>query len=243
TWDLRYEPIVRAKLLTQPPGRPWVQLNGEGWRPLVQWDLDLMAGQYGPRVAPGSYTVELVLADADGNELERHTKSLTVLKDPLSEGTQEDIEAQVYFALQLRDAINVAVSNINAVEVLRSELEDIINEESDKKTQKEALRLLGIAEDIAGKLYDIHLTGAREDAFRNPIKLYGRLSALASDINGSGIDFRPTNQQGEVYEVLNERLQTVVEQFDQIINEDIPKFNKALERKNRTIEIEKSGGN
>ena len=113
--------------------------------------------------------------------------------------------------------------------------------ESDKRTQKEAMRLLGIAEDIAGKLYDIHLTGAREDAFRSPIKLYGRLSALASDINGSGIDFRPTNQQGEVYEVLNERLQKAVEQFDRIINEDIPKFNKALERKNRTIEIEKAG--
>lgn len=242
TWDLRYEPIIQAKLLTQPPGRPWVELNGEGWRPLVQWDLDLMAGQYGPRVAPGAYKVVLKVEDEDGNLIQDVSKMFNVLKDPYSDGTQEDIEAQVYFSLQLRDAINVAVSNINAVEMLRKELEEIIDEESDKRTQKEAMRLLAIAEDIASKLYDIHLTGAREDAFRNPIKLYGRLSALASDINGSGIDFRPTNQQGEVYEVLNERLQAAVEQFDQIINEDIPKFNKALERKNRTIEIEKTGG-
>jgi hypothetical protein len=241
TWDLRHEPIIRAKLLTQPPGRPWVQLNGEGWRPLVQWDLDLMAGQYGPRVAPGSYKVNLKIEDENGDLIQVVSKTFDVLKDPYSEGTQEDIEAQVYFSLQLRDAINVAVSNINAVEQLRKELENIIDEESDKRTQKEAMRLLGIAEDIAAKLYDIHLTGAREDAFRSPIKLYGRLSALASDINGSGIDFRPTNQQGEVYEVLNERLQKAVKQFDQIINEDIPKFNKALERKNRTIEIEKAG--
>lgn len=243
TWDLRYEPVFQPKLRVQPPGRPWVQLNGEGWRPLVQWDLDLMAGQFGPRVAPGEYDIDLVIEDTNGNELERHSKSVKVLKDPLSKGSQEDIEAQVYFALQLRDAMNVAVSNINAVEVLRKELEDIIAEESDNRTQREALRLKGIAEDIAGKLYDIQLTGAREDAFRNPIKLYGRLSALASDINGSGIDFRPTNQQGEVYEVLNERLQAAIEQFDQIIQEDIPRFNKALERKNRTIEIEKTGGN
>ena len=242
TWDLRYEPVYQPKLRVQPPGRPWVQLNGEGWRPLVQWDLDLMAGQFGPRVAPGEYDVHLVLENEAGDELERMTKTVTVLQDPFSEGTQEDIEAQVYFALQLRDAMNVAVSNINAVEVLRKELEEIIAEEDDRRTQKEALRLKGIAEDIASKLYDIQLTGAREDAFRSPIKLYGRLSALASDINGSGIDFRPTNQQGEVYEVLNERLQEAVEQFDKIINEDIQKFNKALERKNRTIEIEKSGG-
>ncbi|RLD23961.1 MAG: glycosyl hydrolase, partial [Bacteroidetes bacterium] len=38
-WDLRYEPTFKPRLLTQPPGRPWVELNGEGWRPLVTWDL------------------------------------------------------------------------------------------------------------------------------------------------------------------------------------------------------------
>ena len=60
---------------------------------------------------------------------------------------------------------------------------------------KQVDRLIGIATQIAGSLYDIHLTGAREDAFRSPMKLYGRLSALASEINSSGIDFKPTNQQ------------------------------------------------
>ena len=73
---------------------------------------------------------------------------------------------------------------------------------------------------------DIHLTGAREDAFRSPIRLYGRLSALASDINGSGIDFRPTDQQGEVKEILSGRLENVVKQFDQFIDQDVQQFNK-----------------
>lgn len=206
TWDLRYAPTFRPKLRVQPPGRPWVQLNGEGWRPLVQWDLDLMAGQFGPRVAPGTYDVHLVVKDEDGNETGRFTEEVSILKDPYAEGTQADIEAQVAFSLQLRDAINLAVRNIDAVEILRKELETLIEEAEDDNIKRQALTLRGKAEDVAAKLYDIHLTGAREDAFRNPIKLYGRLSALASDINGSGIDFRPTNQQGEVYEVLDERL-------------------------------------
>ncbi|MEQ8957546.1 MAG: hypothetical protein RLP02_06420, partial [Coleofasciculus sp. C2-GNP5-27] len=51
-WDLRYEPTFKPKLRTKPPGRPWVEMNGEGWRPLVTWDLDLWQGQLGPRVAP-----------------------------------------------------------------------------------------------------------------------------------------------------------------------------------------------
>jgi len=241
-WDLRYEPTFRPKLRVQPPGRPWVQLNGEGWRPLVQWDLDLMAGQNGPRVIPGMFEAKLILSDADGNEVNSTTATFEVLKDPYAEGTLDDIQAQVAFSLQLRDAMNVAVSNINAVEILRKELEDIIAENINRRTTKEAVRLKAAAEEIAGKLYDIHLTGAREDAFRSPIKLYGRLSALASDINSSGIDFKPTNQQGEVYEVLDERLQVAIEQFDELINEDIQEFNKALQRQDRKIEIEKTGG-
>ncbi|MBT3479075.1 MAG: hypothetical protein HOA15_02260, partial [Candidatus Marinimicrobia bacterium] len=50
------------------------------------------------------------------------------------------------------------------------------------------------------------LTGAREDAFRNPNKIYGRLAALGSDLTRYGADFRPTNQQVEVYKILSDRL-------------------------------------
>jgi photosystem II stability/assembly factor-like uncharacterized protein len=235
-WNLRYESTFRPQLQVQPPGRPWVQLNGEGWRPLVTWDLDLNAGQQGPRVAPGTYTAKL---NVDGNS---YSEDFEVLKDPISEGSLDDIKAQVAFSLELRDAMNIAVNSINKVELLRKELEAIIAEESDRKTQKEALRLKVAAEDIAGKLYDIHLTGAREDAFRSPIKLYGRLSALASDMQG-GIDFKPTDQQGGVYEVLDERLQNAVKQFEKLQEEDIKAFNKALEKKNRTIDLEKTKGN
>ena len=97
------------------------------------------------------------------------------------------------------------------------------------------------AETVAGKLYDIQLTGAREDAFRSPMKLYGRLSALASDINASGIDFKPTNQQGEVYQVLNGRLQKVKSEIDKLIEEDINAFNQKLEKSQRKIDLEKKG--
>lgn len=242
-WDLRYEPTYTPKLRVAPPGRPWVQLNGEGWRPLVQWDLDLMAGQYGPRVVPGEYTANLILTDSTGTEVANTSTTFMVLKDPYAEGSMEDLQAQVAFSLQLRDAMNLAVSNINAVEQLRKELDIILAEESDRKTQQEALRLKAAAEEVASKLYDIHLTGAREDAFRSPIKLYGRLSALASDINASGIDYPPTDQQGEVFQVLDVRLQAAIEQFSELINTDIQEFNKALEQKNRKIEIEKVSRN
>ena len=110
-----------------------------------------------------------------------------------------------------------------------------LKRESDITTAKD---LLKVAEDIAGTLYDIHLTGAREDAFRNPMQLYGRLSALASDLNGSGIDFPPTNQQGEVKEILSNKLDTTAQRLEDLISEDIKEFNQKLNRKDRIINIE-----
>ncbi len=232
-WDLRYEPTYKPRVRTLPPGRPWVQLNGEGWRPLVTWDLDLWRGQFGPKVVPGNYRAVISI---DGKEF---TKELAVLKDPNSSGTMEDIQKQVSLSLELRDAMNLAVTMINKLEIIRSELVDLTPSLKKKSDIKEANDLSELSTSIVGTLYDIHLTGAREDAFRSPMKLYGRLSALASDLSASGIDFRPTDQQGEVYSVLNKRLQTTKKQFDELIEEDISAFNEKLNKLDMKIDLEK----
>ena len=223
-WDLRYEPTYKAKLKSTPPGRPWVQLNGEGWRPLVTWDLDLWRGQFGPRVVPDNYRVKLIVGD------EEFIREIEVLKDPTSEGTVKDIEEQVSFSLELRDAMNLAVTMINDVETIREELNEIIPKLSNKSDRKRAEELLFSAKIIAGSLYDIHLTGAREDAFRSPMKLYGRLSALASDIGGFGSDFSPTDQQREVFDIFDDRLEEVETKFKHFMEVEVKKLNVQLKK-------------
>ena len=74
--------------------------------------------------------------------------------------------------------------------------------------------------EIESNLFDVKLTGAREDAFRNPNKIYGRLAALGSDLTRFGADFRPTNQQVEVYQILSERLQKQEIIFDEVMKEN-----------------------
>ncbi len=232
-WNLRYEPTFKPKLQSTPPGRPWVQLNGEGWRPLVTWDLDLMRGQYGPKVVPDSYKVKLIIGK------DEYIREVEVLKDPTSEGTMEDIEQQVAFSLELRDAMNLAVTMINDIEGIRAELTEIIPKLKNKGDIKKAEQLRILAESIAGSLYDIHLTGAREDAFRSPMKLYGRLSALASDITGNGIDFKPTDQQREVYAIFNERLEEVDTKFKKFITVEVKKLNTQLKNSELQIKLDK----
>ncbi|KAA2219204.1 WD40/YVTN/BNR-like repeat-containing protein [Maribacter flavus] len=229
-WNLRYEPTYKPKLQTTPPGRPWVQLNGEGWRPLVTWDLDLMRGQYGPKVVPDSYKVKLVIGNKE------YIRELEVLKDPSTEGSLEDIQKQVDFSLELRDAMNLAVTMINDIEAIRAELNAIIPKLSRSADRKKAEELRALAIAIAGSLYDIHLTGAREDAFRSPIKLYGRLSALASDIGGFGADFKPTDQQQEVYTIFNERLKEVDAKFKKFITVEVEKLNSRLKKSELQIQ-------
>jgi photosystem II stability/assembly factor-like uncharacterized protein len=232
-WDLRYEPTYKPKLQSTPPGRPWVQLNGEGWRPLVTWDLDLMRGQYGPRVVPDTYKVKLIVGET------AYVREVEVLKDPSTEGTLEDIKKQVAFSLELRDAINLAVTMINDIESIRAELNEIIPQLRNKNDKKKAEQLQSMAEAIAASLYDIHLTGAREDAFRSPMKLYGRLSALASDITGNGVDFRPTDQQGEVYSIFNKRLKDVDDKFKTFMNVEVNNFNRQLKKSELQILLDK----
>jgi hypothetical protein len=210
-----------------------VQLNGEGWRPLVTWDLDLWRGQFGPRVVPQRYKVKLIVGE------EEFIREVDVLKDPDSESSLEELKEQVAFSLELRDAMNLAVTMINDIETIRAELNEIIPKLTKNGDRKKAEELRILAESIAGSLYDIHLTGAREDAFRSPMKLYGRLSALASDIGGFGADFKPTDQQREVYAIFNKRLKTVDVKFKKFMDVEVNKLNIQLKKSELEIRTDK----
>ena len=81
---------------------------------------------------------------------------------------------------------------------------------------------------VEGALFDVNLTGGREDAFRNPIQLYGRLSALMSDALENGADFAPTSQQRDVNEIYKQRLGDAVGRFGQLLGQDVAQFRRQL---------------
>jgi len=196
-WDLRYEKTKTAKLKVNPRGVDWVTYNKDGWRPLRTWDIDVNSGKLGPKAVPGNYKAIL---NVDGTEF---TQSFKVLKDPNTTGTIKDIKSQFKFLMTLRETINENVALINKIEDIRHSLQ---NNYTTKDEEKAARDMDGKFYEIESHLFDVKLTGAREDAFRNPNKIYGRLAALGSDLTRYGADFRPTNQQVEVYKILSDRL-------------------------------------
>ncbi len=223
-WDLRYAPVKRARLRTAPPQAPWLwsvlgrcrivddaclppdqtirRARPTHVRPIVTWDLDLT--QRGPLAPPGVYTVSLRL----GQRVVRHR--LLVYKDPHSLGTLADIRAQVRLALAIRAALDRDVRAINRLEWLRWTLHRLEARASRHRPPSpffRAARNYGRrARAVEARLFDIDLTGAREDAFRHPMRLYGQLCALLNEVENESADEAPTSQDTAAFRTLERRL-------------------------------------
>jgi hypothetical protein len=221
-WDLRHEGKREVKLRTPPPGKPWVQVGPEGWRPLVTWSDHSLA----PLAPPGIYTVKVTVDD------QTMEQTVTVLKDPHSAGTDNDIQTQVALALEIRDSVNEIVDMINHIEWLRKQLGDV---QLMLEKDAEATSLIEAANELEEKalavesvLFDVSLTGPSEDSFRGPMKLYGRLSALGGNLINSGADFPPTDQQVEVYKEYEQQLTEVRAQYQELMVTLVPQFKTML---------------
>ena len=210
-WDLRYEKTITPKLRVDPLGVDWVTYNDKGWRQLRTWDLDVNAGKLGPKVIPGKYKAVIQIDNKS------FSQTFNVLKDPNTAGTIRDIKTQFEFLISLRESINDNVRLINKIEELRYSLQNNYSSRNEEKAARDIDMKLY---EIESHLFDVKLTGAREDAFRNPNKIYGRLAALGSDLTRFGADFKPTNQQVEVYEILTKRLEKQQKAFNMLMEDE-----------------------
>src|SRR5215510_9535826 len=128
---------------------------------------------------------------------------------------------------------------INRLEWVRKQVRDLTGQLRDSALVADsgAKRLAALADTLERRivrveagLFDVNLTGAREDAFRNPMQLYGRLAALQSDMAENGADFAPTAQQLAVHELLAHRLGEATVRFADLITKSVPQFAAELRR-------------
>src|SRR5262249_4089991 len=128
-WDLSYDAPTPVHLLTPPLDAPWVRASDqlgfghsnaaaekEGWRPLAIWGTDEGPGL---RAAPGRYTAKLTVGE------QSLTEPLEILRDPNSQGSQTDLQAQVKFLLQLRSELSDLGEMINHLERTRLQVENL----------------------------------------------------------------------------------------------------------------------
>lgn len=236
-WDLRYEPGSPVRMQTTPFDAPWAEPHHN----YAAYGTRIPPS--GPVVPPGNYSVRV---KAGSHE---ETVQLAVVPDPHSTGTAESIRAQVQFIREVLAEENQAADMINHLEWTRRQVEDLVtmlNSSGDKYSAA-----ISAAKDfekkvveLEGKLIDVHNTGRSEDAFREPVQLYERISWMIGPMVGTpgsgsgGGDMAPTAQQIAVNNEFKQQLNEIQNEFKQFTATQTPAFNAALKQNHVTAAIE-----
>jgi photosystem II stability/assembly factor-like uncharacterized protein len=220
-WDLRMAPSGGdVRLRTSPIYASWIKVPPDG-RPAG-------GGRVTGLAPPGVYKVTLAVG---GQE---YTQPLTIVKDPHSGGSADDIRVQFTLLQSVRENISAAGEMVNRLEILRRQLQDLGAAEppvpAPVKTEGSALeqKLTALEEN----LYQLRLTGG-QDGMRWGGKLLQKLSHLAGQIQET--DFRPTDQQVAVNKQFTEQIAALRAQFDRISADDIARFNALLKQSGHSV--------
>jgi photosystem II stability/assembly factor-like uncharacterized protein len=224
-----------------PPGEePEPALSAEAGFHRASWDLAWQGAGYepgmlidwgnpgeGPRALPGDYTLRL---RAGGESAET---TVTVLPDPRSDVPRADLEAQLDFALELRDELARVTRAVRTVRSLRDQLEArgaVLAAQGGDPGARELIKageaLVERLDDLEARLhnpaaevtYDI-LAGRGGGA-----QLYSQLAPLYSfACGGSGA---PTQGMREVAAELGARLEALEAELDELISGDLAHLNE-----------------
>jgi hypothetical protein len=171
----------------------------------------------------------------DGQTL---TEPLDILKDPKIPTSDADLQASVRLQLRIRDDVNETSDIVNAIEVMRKQLEDMKKALASEPSKKATLKTV---EDFDKKLFDIEsklLEPAQmtsddkyfQQAYRvymNLIWLNGEVGPGAGDVAG-GTDFRPTDTSVAVLDTIEKDLAAARLDYKKMLDSDLGAFNRAL---------------
>jgi len=207
-WNLRLQDHDMPKLRTKPRGKEWVELDTTGARNLFIPDLDIGPGLTPPIVPVGDYTIELKV---NGKE---YRQPLSLLKDPNTKSTTENMTRQYALGIKLYSSIKSALKLIDDMEQMRAGL---LAKKGDLPTGQAGKKTVALEDKIyqlESALFDVNQTGARWDIFRSGAQVLERLLALGKESQVFSADATPSNQQIEVYDLTAKRLEELQSQFE-----------------------------
>jgi photosystem II stability/assembly factor-like uncharacterized protein len=219
-WDLETKGTTRIKRRVPPANAKWMDLGKKGWFEMP-WGR-----RFSLLSPPGTYTVTLT---AGG---ESSSQPLLVNKDPHSDGSLQDIQAQVTMLRALYADMNRVADMTNRIEMMRRQLADlrpVLKEAKADDLLEAADALEAKLVTVEGDLIQLKLTGTGQDDVRWPAMLAGRIAWLANEVASN--DFPPTDQAREVQGILEQRIEGASQRLQTTLAQNLPSFNQELARR------------
>jgi hypothetical protein len=174
---------------------------------------------------PGKYNVSLVSGD------QKLSGNITILKDPRSDGTLDDIKAQTELLAKMHADYDQGGKMVNEIESIRRQLYDLRDvlkaKHKPKKLIESVSNLDSLLIQVQDKLVQRKFTGTGQDDVRYPEMLIGKIGYLAGAV--ATADFPPADQHQEVYALLKSRLNEVQSEFDSVMSGPFSALLKTLD--------------
>jgi photosystem II stability/assembly factor-like uncharacterized protein len=185
---------------------------------LIYWSAD----NNGPRAPLGTHSVRLTV---DGQSL---TQSFEVLKDPRLAGIipDADIQEQFELALQVRNRTSDANQGVINTRACTAQIDDRIAAANSSDVTQQGTQLKDALSAVENELYQTRLR-SNQDPLNFGIKLNNKIATLRSVIES--IDSKPTDQTGEVFDLLAGQLDAQLDVLAGIVANDVPAFNALLQ--------------
>ena len=199
-WDLRYPDAVRFQNMIM-------------WSGTVQ----------GPVAPPGTYSVRMTV-----NGGEAQTQVLRVLKDPRSEATDADLQAQFKMLIAIRDKVTEANNAVRTVRNMRYQVGDRTGKLTGgqkKEFEQIAGQMMGSLKTSEEEIYQTK-NQSSQDPLNYPVRLNNQIAALTGTV-ASG-DYRPTKQAYEAFGLLGKELDLQLKNAKKAMDDHLSRLNAIL---------------
>ena len=181
----------------------------------------------GPTAIPGNYKVSL---NVNGEVL---NQPFTILADPRSESTLEDMKKQFTFIEDVNETLDKTHKSIKKIRSINGKLDAFMaqykGDDNVKDLVEKAKTLKEQFSEIEKALYQTQ-NKSGQDPLNFPIRLNNKLAHLNSLV-GRG-DFAPTEQDIAVKNELTQKINVQLDKFNDLVDKEIKTFNTAFNAKN-----------
>lgn len=195
-WDMRY------------PG-------AKTFKGMILW----AATTQGPRVVPGTYSVEMTVNG------ESQETSFELMKDPRSSASQSDLQAQFDFLMAVRDKLTETNQAIIDIRKARGQVKGVMARSEDESIKTLGKEMLDEMKTIEEALYQTK-NESGQDPLNFPIRLNNKLGHLGS-LEGIG-DSRPTDQAVAFKNEVSAEIDKHLNQLKTIMTSKVKAFNEAV---------------